>query len=373
MKTITYCTQLIIILLSFIGYIHPVHAWKLDTIVKEQSKYISSLRLSNGAITVWNPAYNGDKKINPYFANNAAMALLDANSVQYKTVVRNYINWYFSSLNWPDNQNMYGTIYDYSVINGLQQSDDSYDSADSYAATFLSLLRKYYAKTGDMSIFTGTTANRKYQISMITEVMSSLLNDSTSLTFAKKDYPIEYTMDNAEVYSWFQDAAYIFQNIYHDVKTANWYYIKASNVYNSIQKNLFDTGSQTYLSYYWSPVANLKIWYPDALVQIFPTLFWLPNDCKRYMVFKKNFPDWIDVSHWDDRFPMAFILKNAYKCGDYSSVKLFFTNTQNNYSLWWFPWPWNISEAAWTIEVASQCKKNINCSNVIESTGSILF
>lgn len=71
----------------------------------------------------------------PYFGNLAARALLP----EYPAAVRCYMEWYLAKLNRADHWSLAGTICDYELRDGRLEATGRYDSADSYAATFLSL------------------------------------------------------------------------------------------------------------------------------------------------------------------------------------------------------------------------------------------
>ena len=68
---------------------------------------------------------------------------------------------------------------------------------------------------------------------------------------------------------------------------------------------------------------------------------------------------------------MAFILMNAYMCGDHASMAAYFRNTEDAFGISAFAWPWNVAEAAWTIQAAKLCKSNPTCETQVESTSFI--
>ena len=115
----------------------------LKTVFETETAWLASLQLENGAIPMTkNP--NGTVTMNPYFADVAALALLD-NAEKYAENVKKYMDWHFAHLNTnkTDYNRMDATIYDYNITleNGKivkEESKGSYDSTDSYAATFLS-------------------------------------------------------------------------------------------------------------------------------------------------------------------------------------------------------------------------------------------
>ena len=79
-------------------------------------------------------------------------------------------------------------------ININADGKKSYDSTDSYAATFLCVVAKYYEKTGDLAYLQANSQDLQRLLNPIRQTMH------TGLTFAKPDYRIKYLMDNCEVY-----------------------------------------------------------------------------------------------------------------------------------------------------------------------------
>ena len=171
----------------------------LTTIFETETAYLASVQLENGAIPMTGEK-NGEVTMNPYFSSVAALALLD-NADKYAQNVKAYTEWYFAHLNTADTDynGVDGTIYDYTITleNGKiveEAAKGSYDSTDSYAATFLTVLNKYYEKTGDADYILSRAAD-------IDRVADALLSTfSFGLTYAKPDYEVKYLMDNCEVY-----------------------------------------------------------------------------------------------------------------------------------------------------------------------------
>lgn len=171
----------------------------LTTVFETETAWLASTQLENGAIPMTG-SKNGEVTVNPYFADFAALALLD-NAGKYAENVKAYMEWHFDHLNTAesDYNGVDGTIYDYTVTleNGKIVSENakgSYDSTDSYAATFLTVVYKYYEKTGDADY----VLSRAADIDRVVDAMLSTF--SFGLTFAKPDYEVKYLMDNCEVY-----------------------------------------------------------------------------------------------------------------------------------------------------------------------------
>ncbi len=84
----------------------------------------------------------------PYFVNLTAIDLLP----QDPKGVKRYIEWYLRHLNYPDMYGLTGTIYDYYITETSEVPAYTYDSADSYAATFLFLVFLYTEITDDYQL-----------------------------------------------------------------------------------------------------------------------------------------------------------------------------------------------------------------------------
>ena len=188
-----------------------------ETVLESETAWLASLQLENGAIPMtYIP--NGEVKVNPYFADFAALALLDK-AKEYSGTVKKYMDWHFSHLNTAqsDHNGIDGTIYDYTVTlkNGkitdesitVLDGKKSYDSTDSYAATFLMVLNKYYNKTADSKYIIAHSA----EIQRIINAMFSTYHNG--MTMAKPEWQVKYLMDNSEVYEGALAAAELLKNV----------------------------------------------------------------------------------------------------------------------------------------------------------------
>ncbi len=255
----------------------------LASVVESETAWIASLQLDNGAIPMTYKE-NGEVTVNPYFADFAAMALLD-NADKYSENVKAYMDWHFGHLNSAksDYNGVDATIYDYTVTvkDGkvvseaitVKDGKNSYDSTDSYAATFLMLLNKYYEVTGDIEYISA----HKDDIIRVTEAMLSTLN--RGLTYAKPDYEVKYLMDNCEVYEGLLCALNLFEKT--DIDCGNITLKKSSYALKWIEQNIENklwvadenhyhagivkNGNAAY-EFSWSE------FYPSATAQLFPVI-----------------------------------------------------------------------------------------------------
>ena len=309
----------------------------LTTVFETETAWIASLQLENGAIPMTKNA-NGTVTMNPYFADIAALALLD-NAEKYAENVKAYMDWHFSHLNTTetDYNRMDATIYDYNntLENGKivkEESKGTYDSTDSYAATFLTVVNKYYEKTGDKEYVIANADD----IARVAEAMLYTLQ--MGLTYAKPDYKVMYLMDNCEVYEGCVSAAKLLKVISaessaYDITTtkvdyaAKW--IKStieSKMWNAEGKyyepGLFTDGSAAF-EFTWNE------FYPCATAQLFPIVHGLiAADTIRakelYDTFSATF-DWAGYN-----IPSEFCWgSNVYAAalvGDVDSVIEYMTN-----------------------------------------------
>lgn len=189
-----------------------------QNLIQQESAWLLTLQLENGAIGMTNDT--SLRKINPYFAEITCLALLDSGNV-YAPQVKNYMDWHFAHLNTAatDRSGVDGTIYDYLITAGANNavvsetvSTDSqgvkqYDSTDSYAALFLSVLWRYYEETGNASYLTSHASDIGRIVGVIFATMYN------GLTQATPDHNVQYLMDNAEVYEGLGSAAKIYEQV----------------------------------------------------------------------------------------------------------------------------------------------------------------
>lgn len=314
-----------------------------ETIFESETQWLASLQLPNGAIPMTYAA-NGELTMNPYFADFAALALLDSADKYADNVVR-YMDWHFSHLNTAeeDFNGLDGTIYDYKITmkDGQVVSEavtnpggDSYDTTDSYAATFLTVVYKYLSKTGDSSYI---AANAE-ALERITNVMFSNLQNG--LTYAKPNHRVKYLMDNCEVYEGFIAAAGIFEemvlsgkNEYAEMRD------KCSAMIPVIKENV-NTKLWNYVGGHYkagvtayvripTKIFSWDTYYPQATCQLFPIICGVIDPgCERaknmYEKFSESF-HW-EVFDYPDPFYWGANVYAAAVMNDLDSVTEYMTN-----------------------------------------------
>ncbi len=256
-------------------------------IYESETAYLASMQLPNGALPM-TYAKNGKLNVNPYFADFAALALLD-NAEKYADIVVKYMDWHFAHLNTAkeDFNGLDGTIYDYiitmkdgkieSEVISTPEKADSYDTTDSYAATFLTVVNKYFYKTGDSNYLLSHAEDLK----RITNVMFATLQNG--LTYAKHNHRVKYLMDNCEVYEGFSASSRIFEEIvlkgkteYTDMRD------KCGELSFTVRDNI-NSKLWNYIGGYYLPgitayvsiptkIFSWNTYYPQATSQLFPII-----------------------------------------------------------------------------------------------------
>ena len=315
-----------------------------ERIFESETEWLASLQLSNGAIPMtYTP--DGTVKMNPYFADFAALALLDK-ADEYSDEVKRYMDWHFGHLNTEktDHNGVDGTIYDYEITlkNGeitdesiaIYKKENSYDSVDSYAATFLMVLNKYYNETGDSQYI----IDHSNEIQRIINAMFAMCYKG--LTVAKPEWEVKYLMDNCEVYEGALAAAELFENVlcaYDDSlksvqkKCADF----AVNIAQTIEDELWMPRAGHYkvgIYRYFDIPSDLFRWrkyYPCATAQLFPIIHGLiaPNTERADMLYDRFCEeyDWANF-RYDDIFYWGANLQAAVVMNDIEQVVVYMTN-----------------------------------------------
>lgn len=204
--------------------------------------------------------------ISPYFSNIYASHLIVYKNTS--TVVKDYAIWYIRNLNYPDIFGLSGTIYDFSVSKEHLIPTYSYDSADAYAGTFLTLVYFYTTYTGDYSLFKDNLQNLKD----IAYLMLTLRDHKDGLVKALPNKDVKYLVDNLETYI----GLVLFVNLLKTFSDIDWKYydIHAKELYREIRKHFFSNGTL-----YWAiegdikyPVTEEKV-YPDMVAKFFWMVF----------------------------------------------------------------------------------------------------
>ena len=346
-----------------------------EYVVHSEVAYIDSCVTTSGAIIQarndraifrGTPHY----KICPYFSNFAAAALLEDPTPADLAMVKNWMTWVFNHLNSD------GSIYDYYVdsLNGGTDvpSIDAYpsehipnfDSQDSYAATFLTLARKYVEVVpGDVSWLKGYSK----QLSSIGKALYATIdyqthhvnhfspNNNDGLSVAKLHYQAKYTMDNSEVSEGLRDMVWLEQNAITGGNPSFYQNLLKNNTAGFA--NLWDSTASAYYVYEGDVAPNWNTFYPDAECQLWPILCGVisPTSSRAialYDTFNVHYKNWQDGE--PSVAPLGYI---AALMNDTTRVNTYLLYVQNRLQKGLKNRRGNVADAAWIIRAAERITK----------------
>lgn len=292
--------------------------------------------------------------INPYNINFALTNVLRINATESTlSRVQNYIAWYLSHTNNPDQWGVNGTMYDYDVTSdGREVSRNDADSTDSYAATFLTLVRSYLDASGQKD----WVKNQISSLKMIANSIWATFDSNIGLTYAKPNYMIAYLMDNVEVWRGLQD----FSNLLGDVSDsdAQHYQDRASLIRTGIETKLWNPSRSEYQIAYNNPsqAVDWNIFYPDASANMWPLLFELPdaiNSPRREILYRKfsdnQLTKWSQLQSGDFPFTLMGEIVQMNEQNETTKSNVL-TTFVNSITAKYFPdrqWTWHIAESSW--------------------------
>lgn len=354
-----------------------------DAVIANQVRYIISLQMQSGAIKD-NEASNS--RVCGYFANIACRALLKKPTDENVAAVKKYMVWYMSKLNGSTNPvtgkaEVPGSIYDYYAPG--ETTNGTYDSVDSYAATFLSLAKE----------FAQLSANNKNwlvgystQLTLIGSAMEKCIDNTTHNTptaFTPDDndglsvdsyvHGAKYTMDNAEVNEGLKSMIWLQENVLGGAKTAHFQALLLANT-NAIENQLWrgdrynwnDDGTTGGSNSRWNN------FYADATCQLYPALFGVISPVSErgnflYTMFNTSYPNWSNGAIYSGTYPWAIISYAAATINDKTRVDEYINHIltfnkagkQKDY--------WYNAEAAFVILAADKMKNQGN-TNVFVPT-----
>ncbi|MBS3873015.1 MAG: hypothetical protein KGZ92_06620 [Firmicutes bacterium] len=317
----------------------------LVQISEDELLYLLSLQDDNGIIAQTPERLHSI----PYFSNMAAMALLS--DPRGHEPVRKYMAWYIAHLNRPDKYNFTGTMYDWSKTDGAWQHTYSYDSADSYAATFLSLVLNYTEVTLDASF----AIDNIQAIVDVAEVLIRL-QDRDGLMWAKPRYYVKFLMDNAENYRGLRDAEKLMQHLGRTDFSAR-YGHAATRVARGMEKRMWNEADQSYawaiMGPFWVRQQRQR-WYPDTVAQLYPVVFGvIPPNSERashlYANLNANYPDWTS-GRFDDRFPWTVLAYMAALMNDDVRAVSYMKNVHQTITAEHRCYPWHAFESAFYLK-----------------------
>ena len=344
-------------------------------IVGSEAAYIDSCVTTSGAIIIGRtmrdtfqgrPCY----KICPYFSNFAAIALLDDPTPANRAIAKNWMTWVFNHLNAD------GSIYDY-YVDSLSGGTDlpsidaypsehipDFDSQDSYAATFLTLARKYVeVEPGDLSWLKGYSK----QLSSIGNALHATIdyqthdvnhfspNNNDGLSVAKLHYQAKYTMDNSEVNEGLKDMVWLESNVIIGGNPSFYKNLLKNNATGFA--NLWDSTASAYYVYEGDVAPNWKTFYPDAECQLWPILCGVisPTSSRAttlYSTFNVHYEDWQNGK--PSVAPLGYI---AALMNDTARVNTYFLFVQGLLQKGLNNRRGNVADAAWIIRAAARISR----------------
>ncbi len=322
----------------------------LTSLIEDERVWLAGCQLPNGALA----QAPGSNTVIPYFANLAAKTLVNSNP----EAAQEYISWYLSNLNKPDRWGLSGTIYDYRV-EYLAPGEDSnsaeifmqptrnYDSADSYASTFLSLVADYYFTTQDKDLIRANLED----INLVAKVIVEL-QDEDGLIFVKPGSWTKYLMDNAENYRGLMDWSQVLDEEGYAEEADRFKYV-AAGIKDGINHVLYDPEKGAFawsLSPIWKRFPKEGKWYPDGVSQLYLLTCGLisPGDPKAVTIwhdFNHNFPEW-KTGAKKDKFPWGSVALASLIMGDSNKALEFAGWANETFLLNDRPYPWYVLKSA---------------------------
>lgn len=318
----------------------------LRNMIAEEERWLAGLQLADGSL----PMNRTSLRMVPYFTNLGLMGLVD--NPTYSDTVRRWIEWYVANLNRPDMLGVQGTVYDHEVWYGTSRPTQTYDSSDSYAATFLTLVRSYYDTTADADLL----LRIEDDLRLVAAAIYGTMDPRDGLTYAKADYRIKYLMDNAEVYRGLIDWAYLLREMFDDIEGAE----QVERDADKVRESLLAMWQGTAFAYAKDErdglfASDWTQWYPDATAQLFPiwTGVLTPDDPRAREIWDQlnaAHPEWARHDH-PDTFPWAMTGYGAALMEDWERVETYAQLLHARYGSTGRAWPWYNAESGWYLRM----------------------
>ena len=320
-------------------WVEPMQPPSVEDQIRYETQWLLACQLPDGAIA---QTPIGDRIV-PYFGNIAASTIADIEPDR----ARRYILWYIAHMNRPDRFGLSGTVYDYELSSDGLRPTYSYDSADGYAATFLSLVARYLDVSGDKDF---VSANLE-AIDLAARVLLRL-QDGDGLVMVAPDSRTKYLMDNCEAFRGLKDWAAVLASL-DQPQRASQYSEAAERIREGIEKVLYNPSSGRYaysLSWLGRRFPNPQKWYPDAVSQLDVIAFGIldpadPKALKIWEDFNSAFPSW-DQGLKEDGFPWAEVALTAALMGDAERAEGFLNWATAYLAQRQRPYPWYVLESA---------------------------
>lgn len=274
-------------------------------------------------------------------------------------------------MNYPDSWGLNGTIYNFRLTDGVIQSVYSYDSADSYAATLLSLAAAYYYSSGDANFI----REHIQEFTTVSEIITTL-QDTDGLIWVKPDSKFKYLMDNSECYRGLADWSSLLASLGYKSQS-EFYRGRAELIKKGTLERLWDEdtasfawaiddqGSEYLLSHGQA--------YPGIVAQIYPVTFGVipPTNQKAILAYQKlndEQPNWAELEVGDS-FPWAILGYAAVIMDDLSRADRFLKNCRSTFISKDRYYPWSTFEDAFYIRTCDALQKRIRAGRIDKGFG----
>ena len=258
-----------------------LQAQQYRELARAEKDWILQCQMEDGLILYreWDPDFETEEQtVVPYFSSIAALGLLSGTVTEEQVQgALAYQTWYLDHLNdeQQDPVDGRGTMFDYLVTrSGAQvsiQSTGRFDSVDSYAALFLLVADRY----ADV-VSPAFAHERAEDLLVVVDVLLRTL-DSNGLACTKTEYPVQYLMDNCEVYAGLRAAADLLEQIEPDGARLKRTVEAADALLEAMERFLWDSQqNQYYTGIFEERVLKTHAWeefYPDGVSQLFPMCF----------------------------------------------------------------------------------------------------
>lgn len=223
----------------------------------------------------------------------------------------------------------------------------NYDSADSYASTFLSLVTDYYCKTQDKHF---VRANLE-DINLVAQVIVEL-QDKDGLVFVKPGSRTKYLMDNAENYRGLMDWSQVLEEEGYVDEAIRLRHV-SDRIKDGIMDILYDPERESFawsLSLFGRRFPRRSKWYPDGVSQLYLITCRViapddPRALKIWHDFTSHFPGW-ETGIKKDKFPWNSVAVASLIMGDSSKSLDYLAWANQTFLLNGRAYPWHVAESA---------------------------
>lgn len=337
-----------------------------EEVISSQARFIMSKQIRSDPPAPMNGAIRrSNTLVVPGFSNLAAIALALSGEPGSLRSVAEYVTWYLNGIMWPDASQTYGTMSDYEY----KERDSTwqwvrlgtYAAADSYAATFVSLLRTYVQAGGNTQVLLGFG----HRIESVAQVMVGLMQDD-HLTLSVPNGQFKLLMNNCQVYRGLTDAAWLFEHVFHDAAKAQHFQDRAQANRQGILDELVN-GKEFFVSKSGNGRAavNWEKWYADTVSQLYPLVYGAIDADDQmarhaYERMRSYHPNWNCFDDHDppdpSGFPWAFVAHAAALLGELGDLARFKEAAERKYIDKPESSRWPPAEAGWLMRACRHAR-----------------